>query len=150
MAKQEVFKYNADKQRIRERPRFTKEFKKPSLTKQEFAQECDINVLMKRYQKTGLFPQRPGDVPRYVSNIGAPDFQTALNLVMTAESEFKSLNSELRKRFDNDPYKFYEFVNNPENAEEAIKLGLREKPLQEPGPVRVEVVNPNPPGDDPK
>lgn len=29
--------------------------KEPSRTKQSFREECDINVLMARYQKQGLF-----------------------------------------------------------------------------------------------
>lgn len=138
----EKFKYFPVAERRRERPRHVKEFKLPSRTMQEFKKECDINVLMKRYQKTGLFPQHPGDKPRYVSNIGMPDYQQSLEIVMQAQSDFNSLNSELRKRFDNDPAKFLEFVNNPDNADELVKLGLREAPPKEPGPVRVEVVNP--------
>lgn len=134
--------------RVRERPRLVKRFFEPSLTKQEFKDECDINVLMKRYQKSGLFPQYPGQVPRYVSNIGAPDFLEAQNLVIKAREEFMSLNSELRKRFDNDPAKFLAFVSDEKNSEELVTLGLREAPKPEPGPVRVEVVNP--PSDDPK
>lgn len=139
----EVFKYDPRTSvRVRERPRLVKRFFEPSLTKQEFKDECDINVLMKRYQKTGLFPQYPGQSPRYVSNIDAPDFLEAQNLVIKAREEFLGLNSELRKRFDNDPAKFYAFVNDPDKAEELVKLGLREAPKPEPGPVRVEVVNP--------
>lgn len=142
----EKFKYFPVAERRRERPRLVKEFKLPSRTMQEFKDECDINVLMKRYQKTGLFPQHPGSTPRYVSNIGMPDYQQSLQIVMQAQEEFNSLNSELRKRFDNDPAKFLAFVNNPENGEELIKLGLREAPAPAPEPVRVEVVNtPAPP-----
>lgn len=138
----DVFKYDPRVVRVRERPRFSKLFVKPSMTKQEFKDECDINVLMIRYQKTGLFPQHPGSQPRFVSNIDAPDYQTALNIVITAQDEFASLNSELRKRFDNDPAKFLEFVSDPANADELVALKLREPPPVEPGPVRVEVVNP--------
>jgi len=120
----------------------------PMLTQQSAKDECDINVLMKRYQKTGLFPQYPGATPKYVSNIDAPDFLEAQNLLLQAKSEFAALNSEIRKRFDNDPAKFFAWVNDPANADELVKMGLREEPVPEPGPVRVEVVNP--PSDDPK
>lgn len=139
----EVFKFDPSKAaRVRERPRLHPYQSGELVTKQEFKEECDINVLMKRYQKTGLFPQHPNQQPRYVSNIGMPDYQEALSIVMTAKEEFAGLNSELRKRFDNDPRLFLEFVNDPKNAEELVKLGLREAPKPEPGPVRVEVVNP--------
>ena len=144
MSKKDVVEFKFDPRvqvRVRERPRLVKRFYEPSLTKQEFKDECDINVLMKRYQKTGLFPQHPGQSPRYVSNIGAPDFLEAQNLVIKAREEFMALNAELRKRFDNDPAKFYAFVNDEKNADELVQLGLREAPKPEPGPVRVEVVN---------
>lgn len=144
-----AFKYDPRKVvRLRERPRLVLHTGTDTPTKQEFKDECDINVLMKRYQKTGLFPQVPGSVPRYVSNIDAPDYQASLNIVIEAQSQFSALNSELRKRFDNDPAKFFAFVNDPKNGDELVKLGLREAPKPEPGPVRVEVVNP--PSDDPK
>lgn len=146
-----LFKYDPRKDRVRERPRLVKLFTKPSRTKQEFRDECDINVLMKRYQKTGLFPQYPGQSPRYVSNIGMPDFQEALHIVMEAQSQFDALNSELRKRFDNDPAKFLEFVNDPANAEELVSLGLREAPKPPVEPVQVRVVpEPGAGGEDPK
>lgn len=144
----EVFKYDPrDAVRVRERPRFMLHTGPETRTKQEFKEECDINVLMKRYQRTGLFPQHPGQQPRYVSNIGMPDYQQSLHIVMAAQEQFASLNSELRKRFDNDPAKFLAFVNDPENADELVKLGLREAPPVDPGPVKVEVVNQAPPAD---
>lgn len=143
-----VFKYDPLRDRVRERPRLVLHTGEDTPTKQEFKDECNINVLMKRYQKTGLFPQYPGQSPRYVSNIGMPDYQEAANIVLQAQSEFAALNSELRKRFDNDPAKFLAFVNDEANADELVSLGLREAPKPEPGPVRVEVVNP--PSDDPK
>lgn len=138
----DIIKFDPTVRRVRERPRLVKMFSLPSRTKQEFKDECDINVLMKRYQKTGLFPQYPGQEPRYVSNIGVPDYQESLNIVMKARSEFESLNSELRKRFDNDPAKFLAFVNDEKNGDELVKLGLRERPAPAPEPVQVQVVNP--------
>jgi len=52
MSDEAVFKYDPRSSvRVRERPRLVKRFLKPSLTKQEFKEECDINILMKRYQK---------------------------------------------------------------------------------------------------
>lgn len=145
----EVFKFDPRKDRVRERPRLTLVTGPLTPTKQEFKDECDINVLMKRYQKTGLFPQYPNaGKAQFVSNIGMPDYQESLAIVMEANDMFSRLNSELRKRFDNDPAKFLGFVNDPANADELVKLKLREAPKPEPGPVRVEVVNP--PSNDPK
>lgn len=134
-----IVKYDPRGKRIRERPRLCFFTGTETLVKQEFKDECDINVLMKRYQKTGLFPQ-PAATPRYVNNIGAPTYQESLGIVMEAQSMFASLNSELRKRFDNDPAKFLEFCSDPKNGDELIKLGLREPPASKPDPVEVRVV----------
>ena len=83
MAKTIEFKHDPrNVVRLRERPRLTLVTGDVTPVKQEFKDDCDINVLMKRYQKTGLFPQHPHHTPKFVSNIGMPDYQESLNIVM--------------------------------------------------------------------
>ena len=41
----------------------------------------------------------------------------------------------IRKRFDNDPYQFLEFMENPENIEEARQLGLAPMPEEPEEPI---------------
>ena len=61
-------------------------------------------------------------------------YHEALNVVTRAKQNFMLLDAKLRARFDNDPGQFVEFVSNPENKDECIKLGLIEqvKPIESP------------------
>lgn len=102
----------------------------PSRTKQEFTEECDINYIMKRFINSGYdptvlpLPSRPG---RYGDFTDMPDsYHAALNYVADTKSEFMKLPAELRSRFDNDPQLFLNFVMDPANSDELIRLGLAE------------------------
>ena len=90
--------------------------------KQEFKDDCDINVIMRRMAKTGSVPVhvRQG---QYIEQ-GPTDLHQAMNIVANAKSMFQEVPSEIRREFDHDPVKFLEFVNNPDNAERAAELGI--------------------------
>lgn len=97
----------------------------PGLTKQSMADECDINKIMARYQKTGAishFNTRSAEYGFATSYT----LHEALNLVEQARTLFSELPSSLRKKFDNDPGVFLDFVQDPENEQEMVELGLRE------------------------
>lgn len=113
-----------------------------SMTKQSFKEECDINTLVRQFGITG---QIPTDVrqPQYGDFTAVTDYQTALNAVIAAQESFAAMPADVRRRFANDPALFVEFCSDPANRDEAIKLGLIEKPLDPPGPIRVEVVPPS-------
>lgn len=102
--------------------------KDPSLTQQQFKDDCDINVLFARYLETGEIPQLIGDAgPKFGDFTGIYDYQTAMNEVRTAQGLFDQLPARIKNRFDNDPQKLLEFLNDPENLEEARFLGLVNK-----------------------
>lgn len=62
--------------------------------------------------------------PQYGDFSNVEEYQTSLNIVIRANDQFNALSSELRDRFQNDPSKFLEFCDNPQNSEELVKLGL--------------------------
>lgn len=99
------------------------------LTKQEFAQEADVNYIMARYTKTGQLPATRFTPDRAifadVSMIG--DYSSELLKVQAATDAFAALPAELRSRFANDPAQLIKFVRNDSNYNEAVKLGLIEK-----------------------
>lgn len=97
----------------------------PSLTRQEFKDEVDINVMMARFGVTdGAIPPMALD-PQYFGNFeDALDLRTALDRTKEAVERFEALPAEIRNRFNNDPTALFEFVINPENHPEAVKLGL--------------------------
>lgn len=124
--------------------------KEPSMTKQSFKEECDINNIVRRFEATGVIDHlnmraREGvytDLPDPI------DFQGALNVVLAAETAFGSLPADLRARFGNDAEQFLAFTADPANQEEMIKLGLAvDTRVPEAPPTKVEIVNQEPPKD---
>lgn len=103
-----------------------------SLTRQEFVQESDLNNIMKRYA-SGLPPSLAGSrTPMFGDFSNIPDYQTSLQVVIDAQDRFADLPSAVRKRFDNDPGKLIEFLQNSDNRNEAVRLGLIDKPAETP------------------
>jgi len=102
-----------------------------SLTQQHFKDECDINNILRQFNVTGILPENALS-PRYGDFTGVVDYHSALNQVIAAEDEFMSLPAELRARFQNDPAQLIAFLENAENKNEAIELGLVNKPAEMP------------------
>lgn len=99
----------------------------PSMCHQEFAEECDINNLMRRY----TYAQLP-DIPTVVSSFSQMvDYHDMMNEAARARQAFDLLPGELRQRFGNNPQELIEFLNDEKNRDEAVKLGLV-NPKQEP------------------
>lgn len=99
----------------------------PSLTVQSQTEDTDINVLMKRYGLTGVMPENMR-LPSYGDYEGITSFRDAIQAVRDAEESFMTMPAATRARFENDPQKFLEYVNDEKNGEELIKLGLRKAP----------------------
>lgn len=94
-----------------------------SMAKQSFKDECDINLILARYQRTGILEHTRNSVAQYLDVSGA-DFQEAQNLIAGARSMFYELPAGLRERFENDPAKLLSFLEDEKNRPEAITLGL--------------------------
>jgi phage internal scaffolding protein len=82
---------------------------------------------MSRYSRTGRLPELIDKQPSYGDFSSVVDYQEAMNIVKFAEFQFQNLPSNVRDRFGNSPEKFLEFVNNPDNVDEMIKMGLAHK-----------------------
>lgn len=114
------------------RMRVALEFQKPDgLTKQSMRDECDINKLMSKYQKTGLMSHLARFQGRYEDVTGAVDYRTALDIVRSAQDMFMTLPSNVRAQFSNDPGEFLHFASNPANAGKLVELGLAKPILPE-------------------
>lgn len=114
------------------------------ITEQSHKAEADINNIVKRHgmdliAKTALLKSqeyRFDDIP-------GNDFQEAMFLVKKGQDTFDSLPSQIRKEFDNNPAKFMDFVQNPDNQDRMVELGLAQRPPTI-DPVEVVVTNPEP------
>lgn len=101
-----------------------------SLTKQEFKDECDVNKIVSKYDKTGILTHINNNKPVFMDTTGI-DYREALHTVIDANKAFDELPSILRKRFSNDPALMLEFLQDSSNLDEAIKLGLVEPPKED-------------------
>lgn len=104
-------------------------FPETGRTKQAHKTECDINHIIKRYDKTGLIAHVNESTAVYGDFTDINEYQQSLNRVIEAQEAFMDLPSNVRKRFSNDPGEFFEFCTNPANMDEMIALGLAEKPI---------------------
>lgn len=90
---------------------------------QQFKDDCDINSIMRRFQKTGAIDHVAAHQPRY--GVATPtDYHSAMNIITNAQSMFADLPSGLRRKFNGDPSELLKFVQDPKNADEAKELGL--------------------------
>lgn len=96
-----------------------------SYVQQSFAEECDINNIVRKYMDVGApLNER---VPMYGDFSEVPDYQGAFEIVERAAASFASLPSEVRTRFGNDPGLMMDFLADERNLEESYQLGLRVK-----------------------
>lgn len=93
------------------------------VTQQQFAEEVDINTIVKRFGLTGDLPENVR-VPVSGDFTGVVDFASAMLAVRAAEEDFLALPAELRYRFGNDPQRLMDFIADDANIDEARKLGL--------------------------
>lgn len=120
--------------------RVTVSFPDDGLTRQEFADETDINVLMSRYEK-GLTMPNPQRPPDYFDAADLPvDFQEAMNMVIAAEDAFMALPATARRDLGNDPAQFVAFASDPKNIDRMREWGLAPPAEAPPAPLSVRVI----------
>lgn len=114
------------------RKRVQVQFDEPTKTKQSFKDECDINIIMKKFKKV---MHGTDYLNRYQGYAGGEfgdfsqvsDYRTALDQIAQARGVFDALPAKVRSRFQNDPAEFLDFVQNPANQDEMVYLGLATK-----------------------
>lgn len=120
----------------------------PSLTRQEFAEECDINNIMQRYDAYISDPMRSVREPVYYDFTAMPDsLMGAMEVLHRGEEAFFRLPAVVRKEFDNDPARFVDYAADPSNVKQMREWGLAapEKLPDVPMAVRVVASGPNDP-----
>ena len=102
-----------------------------SKTDQTAKKECDVNNIVKKYQSTGMITHLRSGQGNYLDLSEVGDLANSLNVVASAQQKFDQLPAEIRKRFGNSPVQLVEFLSNPKNDPEAVKLGLKTIPQKE-------------------
>ena len=92
-----------------------------SMTEQHHKDSCDINLIMRKYQRTGMIDH----VNKYAGHYGDLDgttFQDQQLAVAKAISMFEELPSSAREHFDHDPAKFLDFAMTIDDSTERSEL----------------------------
>lgn len=101
-----------------------------SRTHQSYAKDADINNIMGKYKKTGVLGNpsissqrsaRFGDFSDLV------DYPTMVSRIQQAQDDFMTLPSEVRAKFNHMVENALDFIADPANADEAVRLGLLPK-----------------------
>lgn len=101
----------------------------PSLTQQQFKKECDVNEIVMKFRRTGTITHvRNAAAGVYADMSSIPSYQDALNTIIKANEAFAEVPADIRNRFAHDPQKFIDFLADPKNDDEAVKLGLKVRP----------------------
>jgi len=107
---------------------------------QSYKNECDINRIMAKYQLSGAIDWVAKHEGSY-ADVTGHTFESAMDTILKAQTLFGDLPSSVRNRFQNNPAAFFDFMHDPENSEEMVKLGLATK-RADPEPVVVPDVPP--------
>lgn len=94
------------------------------VTKQSHKDECDINRILRQYQRTGIITHVQNARPTYEDLPSNVDFQQAMNTVLEAERAFVALPGKVRAHFDNDPERFLAAFYDPNQVETLRGFGL--------------------------
>lgn len=104
----------------------------PSDCIQSEADKLDLAIIKSIYDKTGVMNNVRTDQPRYGDFTSSRDLHDVILRAQEAQEDFMALDAQIRRRFDNDPGKLIDFVMNPKNAQEAVKLGLLKSSVTSP------------------
>lgn len=114
----------------------------PERTKQSFKEECNINNIMARYQRTGIVDHVAKHGGSY-QDCSAITFTESMQTVARATSMFQELPSAARKRFHNSPLEFLEYLDGDPSHAEMHDLGLTLDGPPEPPPPDPDREKPN-------
>ena len=92
-------------------------------TEQHHKKECDINLIIDKYDKHGVIKHITAFEAQF-GDLSGMDFKEMQDKIANAKTQFNDLPWQIRERFNNNPQFLLSFMDNPDNRDEAIKLGL--------------------------
>lgn len=98
-----------------------------SKTEQSHKKRQNINTIVAKIRQTKMMPQ-PVGTPIYGDFSNCDSYHAALDKVISATNRFNKLPSAIRSKFQNDPGRFIEFVNDPKNVSDCIDMGIFKRP----------------------
>lgn len=113
---------------LRDKRKHQISFEGPGRTRQDQKDSCDINLIMRKYVKQGIVPRLNPKTPVYDDFSTALSYHESLERIQRANKLFYELPADLRSACDNDPALLIPYVENEENIDELVELGVMEKP----------------------
>lgn len=107
-----------------------------SMTQEHFREETEILNIIKRHDRNGVIDHINRGKAIYGDFSEVTDYRDMIHKLREADSAFAQVPSDIRKRFENDPAKFFHFVTDNNNRKELEEMGLVLKP-------KVQVSSPN-------
>lgn len=95
-----------------------------SLTQQHFADESEINNIIRSHDRNGVIEHIHRGNAIYGDFSQITDLSDALIQIQEAQKEFLNIPSEIREQFKNDAGEFFKYASNPDNEDGMRKMGL--------------------------
>lgn len=99
-------------------------YKEPNRISLEEAKAADANVIMAQYRRNGTLPVVHNRIPLYGDFTGPQDLHTALERSQEALERFQELPASVRLSCDNDPVRFLEMFDDPDERVMLEDAGL--------------------------
>ena len=77
--------------------------------------------------ETGILPTSTNNDPQY-GDVSEHDFQEVQNQLANAKTLFEELPDPVKAQFDNKPFKFLHFAEDPKNLDALVEMGLANAP----------------------
>lgn len=93
-------------------------------TKQEFKDQCDINLVVKRHAQRGIYDHVNPRTPHYGDASQRIELDQALELVAISRESFLELPALVRRAAGNDPSTFLRMLEDEEDTQLLVAAGL--------------------------
>lgn len=102
-----------------------------SMTQEHFREETEILNIIRRHDRNGVIDHINKGTAIYGDFSEITDYRDMIHKLREADSAFAQVPSDIRKRFENDPARFFNFVTDSNNHKELADMGLAIKPTPE-------------------
>ena len=117
-------------------------FKRPTLAKSQFCQECDLTLIVNRFLKTGQLPSLSGRVPIHGDFTDAPDDYAQLQeTICDIKNRFAGEPKELRERLHDSVENYIEYLALSEEERASIFTPPGSDPTPPAEPLKSPVIN---------
>ena len=99
-----------------------------SMTQEHFREETEILNIIRRHDRNGVIDHINKGTSIYGDFSEITDYRDMIHKLREADSAFAQVPSDIRKRFENDPAKFFNFVTDSSNHEALAEMGLALRP----------------------